>query len=215
MIKKTLFSFLVPILLLAIMWFIKLYEISMGIDLGVHGVLPRTLSGLQGILFSPFLHGSINHLLSNTLPFLLLMAALIYFYEDIWLQSFIAMFLLSGIGLWCGGRDSYHIGASGIIYALTGFLFTEGILRREVKYMAISLLVVFMYGGTIWAMMPMFKTISWEAHLFGFMAGVLMAIVYKNQGPKKTLYQWEKDEVDEMLGDKTEINYTFIPNSEK
>lgn len=184
----------------------------MGIDFGVHGVLPRTLSGLQGILFSPFLHGSLDHLLSNTLPFLLLMAALIYFYEDIWFQAFLSMYLMAGIGLWCGGRDSYHIGASGVIYALTGFLFVEGILRRQVKYMAISMLVVFLYGGTIWAMMPMFKSISWEAHLFGFLAGVMIAFVYKNKGPKRKLYQWEKDEVDELLDDKTEINYIYKPN---
>jgi membrane associated rhomboid family serine protease len=199
MLKKLIYSFTPPLILLAIMWLVKLYEIHNGIDLGVYGVLPRHSEGLRGILLSPFLHGSIDHLWSNTLPFVILMAALIFFYEEVWWQSFLMIYLLSGIGLWIGGRENYHIGASGIVYGLTGFLFASGIIRRTVASMSLSMLVIFLYGGTIWGIFPMFKEVSWEAHLFGLLSGCMVAFVFSESGPKKKLYQWEKDEVEELI----------------
>ncbi len=199
MLKKLIQSFTPPLILVAIMWLVKLYEIHNGIDLGIYGVLPRHSEGLYGILFSPFLHGSIDHLWSNTLPFIVLMAALIFFYEEVWLSSFLMIFFLSGIGLWIGGRENYHIGASGIVYGLTGFLFASGIIRRTLPSMALSMLVIFLYGGTIWGIFPLFKDVSWEAHLFGLLSGCLAAFVFNESGPKKKLYQWEKDEVEELM----------------
>lgn len=204
MFKKVVYSFLPPLVLVAIMWIIKLYEVNAGIDLGMHGVLPRTASGLQGILFSPFLHGSYDHLLSNTTPFILLMAALIFFYEEVWLNAFVFIYFLSGIGLWLGGRENYHIGASGIVYGLTGFIFLSGILKRDTKLMALSMLVIFLYGSMIWGVFPLFKDVSFEAHLFGLISGCLAAMLYRDSGPKKKLYQWEKDEVDELLSSESE-----------
>ena len=185
---------------------VKLYEIHSGIDLGFHGVLPRHTDGLQGIFLSPFLHGSIDHLWSNTLPFIVLMAALIFFYEEVWWQSFLMIYFLSGIGLWIGGRENYHIGASGIVYGLTGFLFASGLIRRTVAAMSLSMLVIFLYGGTIWGIFPMFKEVSWEAHLFGLLSGCMAAFVFSESGPRKKLYQWEKDEVEELMGMHGSVN---------
>lgn len=199
MLKKLIYSFTPPIILVAIMWLVKLYELHNGIDLGIYGVLPRHSQGLYGILFSPFLHGSIDHLWSNTLPFILLMSSLIFFYEEVWLSSFLLIYFLSGIGLWIGGRENYHIGASGIVYGLTGFLFASGIIRRTLPSMSLSMLVVFLYGGTIWGIFPLFKEVSWEAHLFGLLSGFVVAFVFNESGPKKKLYQWEKDEVEELM----------------
>ena len=206
MLKKLILSFTPPLILVAIMWMVKLYEIHSGIDLGFHGVLPRHTDGLQGIFLSPFLHGSIDHLWSNTLPFIVLMAALIFFYEEVWWQSFLMIYFLSGIGLWIGGRENYHIGASGIVYGLTGFLFASGLIRRTVAAMSLSMLVIFLYGGTIWGIFPMFKEVSWEAHLFGLLSGCMAAFVFSESGPRKKLYQWEKDEVEELMGMHGSVN---------
>lgn len=199
MLKKLIHSFIPPSVLIGIMWLIKFYEVNAGIDLGVHGVLPRHIEGLQGILFSPFLHGSWDHLMSNTAPMFFLLGALIFFYEHIWIKAFLIIYFLSGIGLWIGGRESYHIGASGVVYGLTGFLFLSGVLKRDIKLMAVSMLVIFLYGGMIWGIFPMLVQVSWEAHLFGLLSGCLVALIFRDSGPKKILYQWEKDEVDELL----------------
>ncbi len=204
MLRKIIYSFIPPLVLVAIMWIVKLYEVSNGIDLGVHGVLPRHIAGLQGILFSPFLHGSYDHLVSNTTPMILLMGTLIFFYDGLWLLAFVLIYFLSGIGLWMGGRENYHIGASGVVYGLTGFLFLSGVLRRDIKLMAISMLVIFLYGGMVWGIFPMFYQVSWEAHLFGLLSGFLVALMFRDTGPKKKLYQWEKDEVHDLMSGESE-----------
>lgn len=199
MLKKIVYSFLPPLVLVIIMWIVKIYEVRAGIDFGLHGVLPRTINGLQGILFSPFLHGSYDHLASNSTPFILLMAALIFFYEEVWLPTFLIIYFLSGIGLWLGGRENYHIGASGVVYGLVGFIFLSGILRNDMKLKSLSMLVIFLYGSMIWGVFPLFKMVSYEAHIFGLLSGFLAALIYRDSGPKKKLYQWEKDEVEELI----------------
>ncbi|MBL0072016.1 MAG: rhomboid family intramembrane serine protease [Bacteroidetes bacterium] len=128
----------------------KWLEIQSGYLLTEYGVLPRTLSGLKGVITSPFIHGDMKHLISNSLPLLVLLSGLFYFYKAMAYRVFAGIFLLGGIWLWIGGRESYHIGASGLVYGLTTFLFLSGVVRREARLMALSLLVVFLYGGMVW-----------------------------------------------------------------
>lgn len=175
---------------------VKGTEIYFRWELGFLGVYPRHLEGLKGILTMPFIHADIKHLFSNSVPLLILGAALLYFYRELALRVFLWIWLLDGIWLWLGGRENYHIGASGLVYGLSSFLFFSGIFRRDTRLIAISLLVVFLYGGLLWGIFPDFLgvQVSWEAHLYGAAAGALLAWVYRKEGPQRKQYDWETEE---------------------
>ena len=126
------------------------------------------------------------------------------------------MFFISGFWLWIIGRPSFHIGASGLIYALASFLFISGIIRKTPRLAAVSMLIIFLYGSMIWGVLPTNMPISWEGHLSGFIAGILVAIFFKNKGPKRKKYQWEIDEELEgelMQGDKITVHYNIKQNN--
>jgi membrane associated rhomboid family serine protease len=150
---------------------------------------------LIGILTFPFIHADWKHLANNSSAILVLGSMLYFFYRDIASKTLLWVYLLSGVWLWVGGRANIHIGASGVVYALFGFLFVSGLLRKHLKLMALSLLVVFMYGSLVWGVFPVDKTISYEGHLFGLLAGIVVAIVYRKQGVQRPKYSW--DHVDE------------------
>jgi membrane associated rhomboid family serine protease len=108
---------------------------------------------------------------------------LFYFYRPVAFRVFFLTWIITGILVWLGGRSSYHIGASGLIYGFASFLFFSGIIRNNINLMAISLLVVFLYGGLVWGILPYDYKISWESHLFGALTGLALAITYRNYGP--------------------------------
>jgi len=199
-IKRILYAFFFPAIFVLVLWLIWLVE--RGFDMNWHqlGIIPRTLEGLRGILFSPFIHKDISHLYSNSVPLIVLGWCLFYFYKDLGYLVFPFLWILSGIFTWLIGRDSYHIGASGLIYALSLFLFFSGILRKYVPLMAVSLIVAFLYGSTVWSMFPITQVIdpdiSWEAHLSGAISGIICALIFRNQGPKAPDRE-EDDDTDE------------------
>lgn len=199
--RKIFNSILVPAIFIVAIWLVKLYEIIFRHDLGEYGLLPLDLHGLIGIVTSPFLHADLAHLTANTLPAFFLMALLFYFYRALAWPVLLYIWLLTGIWVWLFARgDAVHIGASGIIYGLAAFLFLSGILRRESRLMAITLLTAFLYGGLVWGVFPQFfpqKPISWESHLMGIVAGVVLAVFYRKSGPQRTVYEWENEEEDE------------------
>lgn len=201
-------SFLLPILFIALLWIIALIEYTLGVNFSTLGVYPRTLKGLPGILLMPLVHADFKHLFSNSVPLLVMGAGIIYFYRSLSYRVFILIWLISGLCVWIGGRPSFHIGASGIVYGLAAFLFLSGIIRRNPRLAAISLVVVFLYGGLIWGVLPIWPTISWEGHLFGGMAGIACAIFYRNEGPKRQIYSWEME--DEPVEEKVEDGITPI-----
>jgi len=170
------------------------------------GVYPRTFEGLRGIFTSPFVHSGFYHLLSNAVPLFLLGTTLLYFYRSIAWKAFMLMYLVSGLGTWLIGRPSWHIGASGIVYGLVAFLFTSGMLRKHPGLMAISLLVVFLYGSLVWGMLPLPLDMSWEAHLSGASGGILSAFVFRRMGPQRPVYQWEEED-EEASGDDNDIEF--------
>lgn len=209
--KKNIFNALFfPILFLIIIWSVKIIEHVFDLSFVNYGILPQKVSGLTGILLYPFIHKDFTHLINNSYPILILGGILFRFYKKIALQSFIWLFLISGFWLWIIGRPGFHIGASGIIYSLAGFLFLSGIIRRHRRLSAISLLVVFLYGSMIWGLLPIKSTVSWEGHLSGFLAGLLVAVFFRKEGPKRQKYQWEIDEEKETKH--VQINY-FIKNN--
>jgi len=144
--------------------------------LNLYGIRPRTISGLWGILFAPFLHGGFGHLMANTIPFLVLgWFVMLREISDFFLVSLITM-LASGLGVWLfGSANSIHIGASGVIFGYFGFLLSRGYFERSAVDIAFSLLVGTLYGSLIWGVLPIRNGISWEGHLFGFLGGVLAA----------------------------------------
>lgn len=185
---------IIPTLLLMIVWSVFLLEDKYNLKLTQLGIYPRTLSGLKGIVFSPFLHGDINHIASNSVPLFVLTLALIYFYRDLSLKVLVYGILLSGMITWIIGRNSYHIGASSLIYVLVSFIFLKGLMTKYYRLMALSLTVVMIYGGMVWYVFPeVDNKISWEGHLAGLITGFIFAVYYKTPDYVKSIqYNWEK-----------------------
>ena len=192
--RKNLTSLKFSAIVLIIIWSVKIFEIVFDYDFTEYGVLPRNFNGLIGILFSPLIHSDVNHLLSNSLPVIILCLLIFNFYSQIAKKIFIYLYFISGLWLWCIGRESFHIGASGLIYAMASFLFFSGILRKNSQLSAVALLVIFIYGGLFWGLFPIHKNVSWEGHLTGFIAGVLVSFIFRKDGPKRKKYNWEIEE---------------------
>ncbi|HOB83299.1 MAG TPA: rhomboid family intramembrane serine protease [Bacteroidales bacterium] len=200
--KKFLLSLIIPGTFVFLMWLTRITESLFELDLVSLGIYPLTLKGLPGILLSPFIHEDFRHLLNNSLPFLLLSVALFYFYSEIALRIFSLTYVLTGSLVWLGGREAWHIGASGLVYGLASFLFFSGIIRKYYRLTALSLLIVFIYGEMVWGLFPgIYKNISWESHMLGFISGIFLALVYRNEGPQKPVYDWMEEEEEEVRGE--------------
>ena len=190
-----------PCILLIILWLIRLWEWDFQTNLYWMGVYPRTVFGLLGVLTEPLVHASAKHLFANSVPLLVLGWCLFYFYKDLGYVVFPTLWIFSGFITWCIGRESYHIGASGLVYGLSFFLFFSGVIRRSVPLMAVSILVVFLYGSTVWNMLPISElikeNISWEGHLSGAFSGFLCAYLFRKYGPQKPADPFENEENEE------------------
>lgn len=182
-----------PILLLILMWSIYLMDWTSAIEFYEYGIYPRSLFGVIGVLTSPLIHSQedIKHILSNSLPIAVLLASLIHFYRSISAKIFLIIWLFGGLMTWMIARENYHIGMSGVIYGLVGFLFTSGALRKYKPLMGLSLFVVFLYGSLIWGIFPIETKVSWEGHLSGLFVGVLSAFVYRKEGPQSPKFRYE------------------------
>ncbi|MBR9757750.1 MAG: rhomboid family intramembrane serine protease [Algicola sp.] len=186
-----------PMLFVLIIWVVFWIEIRFGVDFTTLGIYPQRISGLKGILFSPFIHSNITHLYHNTLPLFILSAALFYFYRDIAWKVILLGILFSGAITWSIGRPSYHIGASGLIYVLASFTFFKGVFAKYYRLIALSLLVVFLYGSMLWYVFPVKENMSWEGHLAGLLVGVVFALVFKKHIPAPKKYAWEEPHFNE------------------
>ena len=208
--KKFLGSLVIPLILVAMMWTVKIIEVSFGIDLGRYGVMPHTAKGLVGVFTLPFLHGSWEHLFSNSVPILVLGTALYYFYPTLANRVMLLTYLFSGLLTWClGDPGSTHIGASALVYGLNLFLIASGFIRGNRTLIVISLIMVFLYGGFVWGMIPelaVLQNISWEGHLSGAIVGVVLALLLRNEGPQKEVHHWEEDEVEDEVEDENDVS---------
>jgi len=203
--KKLLLSIFIPSMLIAVIWLVKIVEVLFNIDLTRLGIYPMTLRGLPGILFSPFIHHDFRHLFNNSLPLFFLMTALFYFYSEIAVKVTLWTWFLTGLFVWIAGRDAWHIGASGLVYGLASFLFFSGIIRKYFRLIALSLLIVFLYGSMVWGIFPnVYRNVSWEAHMLGFVSGIILAISYRKEGPQEPVYDWLEEPEDEGLKEKGE-----------
>ncbi|WP_109299499.1 rhomboid family intramembrane serine protease [Aquimarina sp. AU474] len=204
-----------PLLFILLIWIVFWFEVRFGFDFNNYGVYPRTIIGLRGVLFSPFIHADITHLWHNTLPLLILSIALFYFYRQNAWKILLVGVLLTGLSTWFFGRPANHIGASGVVYLLFGFLFFKGIIARHFRLTALSFVVVFIYGSMVLYVLPIDPKISWEGHLSGLVVGALLALIIKKGVVKPKKYRWESPdynpEDDEFLKHFDE-NGNFIEN---
>ncbi|MGB0917801.1 MAG: rhomboid family intramembrane serine protease [Flavobacteriales bacterium] len=204
MFKELFFSAIVPASFVVILILVKVIEITFGVNFVQYGVFPRNPSGLIGILTYPFIHSGWPHLLNNSSAIMVLGTMLFYSYRQVAIRTVLWVYIMSGVWLWIAGRANFHIGASGIVYALFGFLFISGLIRKHLRLMALSFMVIFLYGSLVWGIFPMDEKISWEGHLFGLLSGIAVAIVYRKQGPQKPKYSWdfvEEEETPEWFPD--------------
>ncbi|NMH87774.1 rhomboid family intramembrane serine protease [Flavivirga algicola] len=186
-----------PVFFVLAIWLVFWFEVRFGFNFSKYGVYPQTLKGLKGVIFSPFIHGDIQHIYHNTVPLFVLSMALFYFYKPLAWKVILFGILFSGFFTWCIGRPSYHIGASGLIYVLVSFTFFKGVFAKHYRLIALSLLVIFLYGSMLWYVAPVKEGISWEGHLSGLVTGLLFALFFRKEIAKPKKYAWEQENYNE------------------
>jgi membrane associated rhomboid family serine protease len=175
-----------------LLWVIHLMNWGLGLDPRPLGVRPREWSGLVGIVTAPLVHSDFAHLFANSAPLATLGAAMVFLYPHSALRVLPAVYLGSGALVWLFGRGAAHLGASGLVYGLVSYVFVSGLLRRDRRAIAASLLVVFMYGSLAWGVLPIQPGVSWETHLSAAVIGVLLAVAFRKLDiPPRKRYAWE------------------------
>jgi membrane associated rhomboid family serine protease len=171
---------------------IHVVNVVFGLDLQRFGIHPRQLDGLPGIFLAPLLHGDFAHLVSNALPLLVVGTAMLHLYPDSARIVLPAVYVGPGIAVWLFGRGSVHIGASGLVYGLVSYVFVAGVLRRDQRAIAASLLVSFLYGALVWGVLPIKLGVSWETHLAAAVIGIVLALLLRRRDiPPRRRYAWE------------------------
>ncbi|MCK0509747.1 rhomboid family intramembrane serine protease [Aromatoleum buckelii] len=188
-------AFRIALCLVAFLWLVQAVNTALDLGLERFGVRPRELSGLPGIVLAPLLHGSFGHLIANTAPLLVLLTAMLHLYPGSAVRALPAIFLGPGAAVWLLGRASVHVGASGVVYGLVAHIFLAGVIRRDRRAIAASLLVYFLYGSLAWGVLPIQQGLSWETHLAGGLIGALSAIALRRLDiPPRRRYAWEDEE---------------------
>jgi len=182
---------------IALIWLIQLLNWGLDLELERFGVRPRELAGLPGILLAPLLHAGFAHLIANSLPLLVLGTGMLHLYPNSALKVIAAVYLGPGIAVWLFARPSVHVGASGLVYGLVSYIFVAGLIRRDKRAIAASLLICFLYGTLAWGVLPIEPGVSWETHLAAALIGLMLAIALRRLDiPPRKRYAWE-DEKDE------------------
>ncbi len=212
-----------PIYFLVLIWGIHLYRIYLSPVKYRLGIFPREMDGLLGVITAPLAHSDFQHLISNSLPLLVLMTIIFLFYRRVAWAGFLSIYVLTGMAVWLLARPVYHIGASGVVYGLVSFIFWLGVFRRNIKSIILSLIIVIMYSGYFYGLLPNQEGISWESHLFGGFVGIIVAFIFRgmierdeivtdpwaNESEDEAYFldrdtfeltKWEREERDRMRG---------------
>jgi membrane associated rhomboid family serine protease len=181
----------------ALLWAIALLNWGLDLSPDDFGVRPRELAGLPGILFAPLVHAGFAHLIANSAPLLVLGTAMLYLYPNAALRVLPAVYVGPGVAVWLLARGGIHVGASGLAYGLVSYIFVAGLIRRDRRAIAASLLVCFMYGALAWGVLPIQPGVSWETHLAAALIGLVLAIVLRRMDrPPRHRYTWEEEHDD-------------------
>lgn len=207
--------FLIPILYIVIIWIIYWIEIQFSFNFNKYGVYPRTLKGFRGVFFTHFIHSNTGHIFNNSIPLFVLLSSLFYFYKEVAYKVLFLGGFLTGFLTWIIARESYHIGASGIVYLLFSFVFFSGIIRKHFRLVALSLIVIFLYGSMIWYVLPIKEGMSWEGHLSGFLIGLFFAVIYRKRGTVKEEHQFKVTEFDLLFDQNGNFSPPKIEEAEK
>lgn len=186
-----------PLYLIVFLWVVHLLKLTLNLNLGNYGLMPREIDGAIGILTSPFIHGNLQHIISNSVPLFVLTAMIIIFYRRVAYQAIFLIYLLTGVAVWLFARGNViHIGASGVVYGLVSFVFWTGLFRRNIKSIILALIVTILYSGYFMGILPTQKGISWESHLFGALVGIVVAFWFKNnkESDEDTKSSWDDEE---------------------
>jgi membrane associated rhomboid family serine protease len=180
-----------------LLWAIQVLNWGLGLDAAPFGVKPRNVAGLMGILFAPLVHGGFDHLIANTLPLVVLGTAMLHLYPRASPIVLPAVWLGPGIAVWLFARGGVHVGASGLVYGLIGYVFVAGLIRRDRRAIAASMGVAFLYGAAVWGVLPLQRSHSWETHLAAAVIGVVLAFVLRRRDvTPRVRYDWEgRDDV--------------------
>ena len=200
----------IPILFVVLIWIIKEIELIFNLSFLEYGIISSNTNKLINIFSFPFIHADFSHLINNTYPILILGGIISFAYKSIKNRIFLLSYLLSGIILWfIGDPNKIVIGASGIVYAFASFILISGFIKQNPKLSFLSFLVIFLYGSIFWGMLPMPNQVSWEGHLAGFIAGIIIAIIFRKMGPQRKKYSWEMEEELENKEEKSCFNYIY------
>jgi len=198
---------LIVLLLLFAMWTVEMVQFWLETRFFMWGLNPRTAQGLVGIVTMPFLHSGFDHLMANSFGIAVLSMGLLHFYPKISLRVFLYSAIFSALLVWTFARPSYHIGASAVIYSFSAFIFISGVLRRDKKSVGAALVVAFLFGASVWGMLPFQIGISWEGHLFGAVTGSFLALRYRKIDLPPRYLEDEGDE--ENDGDEAHFREQF------
>lgn len=199
--------FRIPILYVVLIWAIYFIEIKFGFNFNKYGVYPRDLTGFRGVFLTHFIHSNTQHLFNNSIPLFVLLSTVCFFYKESALKVLLWGGFLTGVLTWCIARESYHIGASGVVYLLFSFIFFSGVIKKYYRLVAVSLMIIFLYGGMIWYVFPIKEGMSWEGHLSGFLVGLLFAFLYRKKGLRKKTPYFEETAFDLLFDE----NGNFSP----
>jgi len=191
-------AFKVSLYFVTLLWVVTLLDWGLEMELTRFGVRPRSLPGLAGILVAPLLHGDFSHLISNSLPLLVLGTGMLYLYPHSSLKVIPAVYLGPGLAVWLFGRPPLHIGASGLVYGLAIYILISGIIRRDTRAVSAAMLVFFLYGTLLWGLLPNHSSISWETHLIAALIGLVLALLFRRLDvPLRKRYDWENESDDD------------------
>jgi membrane associated rhomboid family serine protease len=196
--------------IILLLWLVKAAEWGFATSFAHFGIMPRHLLGTIGIFTSPFIHGDFLHLLSNSFSLMLLIVILFFFYDKIALKALLFIYIITGFSVWLIAREAYHIGASGVIYGIASFILFSGLLRKNQSSLALSFVVLLLYGGMFYGVLPQDGHISWESHLMGLFSGLIVALIMKNefagQAELKLSFEnsWEEEDSED-----DGVNYDF------
>ena len=206
-----------PIVLILLIWSVEIYETIADVHLGRYGVYPREWDGLFGIITSPYIHSDWEHLFSNSIPLFFLVSIMVFFYRKVALPSYIIIQLLTGFSVWLFARPSFHIGASGIVYGLVAFVFWSGIFRRNIKSIVLALIVVLVYSGYFYGIVPNREEVSWESHLFGGLVGIFTAFLFKDlkENDEDHKDPWGEEDEGEHFLPRDTFDYTIKERIER